>query len=143
MSDWLTKIPAAARQYIDGRRLDEIECIVPDIAGVARGKAMPASKFARQESFYLPNSIFLQTITGEWADNPTGAFTEPDMVLTPDYETTSAAPWTASRARAADISSCMRARRGSRASHPRRTARFRHCVTTWCSGSRRTFRNSR
>ncbi|WP_112874340.1 glutamine synthetase family protein [Paracoccus endophyticus] len=95
MSDWLTKIPAAARQYIDGRRLDEIECIVPDIAGVARGKAMPASKFARQQSFYLPNSIFLQTITGEWADNPTGAFTEPDMVLTPDYETTSAAPWTA------------------------------------------------
>ncbi|WP_134724615.1 glutamine synthetase family protein [Paracoccus luteus] len=95
MSDWLTNIPAAARHYIEGRRLDEIECIVPDIAGVARGKAMPASKFARQQSFYLPNSIFLQTITGEWADNPSGAFTEPDMVLIPDYETTTAAPWTA------------------------------------------------
>lgn len=95
MSDWLTKIPEAAREYIAGRRLDEVECIVPDIAGVARGKAMPASKFARQESFYLPNSIFLQTITGEWADNPSGAFTEPDMVLVPDYETVSAAPWTA------------------------------------------------
>ena len=95
MSDWLTKIPEAARDYIAGRRLDEVECIVPDIAGVARGKAMPASKFARQESFYLPNSIFLQTITGEWADNPSGAFTEPDMVLVPDYGTVSAAPWTA------------------------------------------------
>lgn len=95
MSDWLTKIPEAARDYIAGRRLDEVECIVPDIAGVARGKAMPASKFARQESFFLPNSIFLQTITGEWADNPSGAFTEPDMVLVPDYGTVSAAPWTA------------------------------------------------
>ncbi|HHW34298.1 MAG TPA: glutamine synthetase family protein [Paracoccus solventivorans] len=95
MSDWLTKIPEAAREYIAGRRLDEVECIVPDIAGVARGKAMPASKFARQESFFLPNSIFLQTITGEWADNPSGAFTEPDMVLVPDFETVSAAPWTA------------------------------------------------
>ena len=95
MSDWLTKIPQAARDYIEGRRLDEVECIVPDIAGVARGKAMPASKFARQESFYLPNSIFLQTITGEWADNPSGAFTEPDMVLIPDFETATAAPWTA------------------------------------------------
>ncbi|SEH84014.1 glutamine synthetase family protein [Paracoccus alkenifer] len=95
MSDWLTKIPEAARDYIAGRRLDEVECIVPDIAGVARGKAMPASKFARQESFFLPNSIFLQTITGEWADNPSGAFTEPDMVLVPDFDTVSAAPWTA------------------------------------------------
>lgn len=95
MSDWLTQLPAAARNYVEGRRLDEVECIVSDIAGVARGKAMPASKFARQESFYLPNSIFLQTITGEWADNPSGAFTEPDMILVPDFDTATAAPWTA------------------------------------------------
>ena len=93
--DWTALIPKAARDYIAGRRLDEVECIVADIAGVARGKAMPASKFAYQDRFYLPNSIFLQTITGEWADNPMGAFTEPDMVLTPDWSTTSAAPWTA------------------------------------------------
>lgn len=92
---WMDHTPEAAREYLAGRRLDEVECIVADIAGVARGKAMPASKFARQDKFYLPNSIFLQTITGEWADNPTGAFTEPDMVLIPDYSTASAAPWTA------------------------------------------------
>ena len=95
MADWLTNTPEAARRYLADRRLDEVECIVPDIAGVARGKAMPASKFARQTSFFLPNSIFLQTITGEWADNPHGAFTEPDMVCVPDFETTAAAPWTA------------------------------------------------
>lgn len=93
--DWLKQIPQAAQDYVAGRRLDEVECIVADIAGVARGKAMPASKFARQDKFYLPNSIFLQTITGEWADNPTGAFTEPDMILVPDYSTTTAAPWSA------------------------------------------------
>ncbi|WBU55949.1 glutamine synthetase family protein [Paracoccus sediminicola] len=93
--EWLKKAPQPAQDYVADRRLDEVECIVSDIAGVARGKAMPASKFARQEKFYLPNSIFLQTITGEWADNPAGAFTEPDMVLAPDYSTTSAAPWTA------------------------------------------------
>ena len=95
MSSWVEKAPQAARDYMAGRRLDEVECIVADIAGVARGKAMPASKFARQEKFYLPNSIFLQTITGEWADNPAGAFTEPDMILTPDFSTATAAPWTA------------------------------------------------
>ncbi|MEO1909933.1 MAG: glutamine synthetase family protein [Paracoccus sp. (in: a-proteobacteria)] len=95
MTDWTDKFPKAARDFVAGRRLDEVECIVADIAGVARGKAMPASKFARQEQFYLPNSIFLQTITGEWADNPSGAFTEPDMVMKPDYSTATAAPWTA------------------------------------------------
>ena len=95
MSDWIDRLPQAARDFVAGRRLDEVECILADIAGVARGKAMPASKFARQEKFYLPNSIFLQTITGEWADNPAGAFTEPDMILTPDFTTATAAPWTA------------------------------------------------
>lgn len=93
MSDWTQKLPQAARDYIDGRRVDEVECIVSDIAGVARGKAMPASKFAKQKSFFLPNSIFLQTITGEWADNPLGDFTEPDMTLVPDYSVATAAPW--------------------------------------------------
>lgn len=92
---WQEQLPPAARNYIADRRLDEVECIVADIAGVARGKAMPASKFAFQDRFFLPNSIFLQTITGEWTDNPMGAFTEPDMILTPDFSTATAAPWTA------------------------------------------------
>ncbi|SNX72760.1 L-glutamine synthetase [Cereibacter ovatus] len=95
MSDWTDKLPEAARNYIGNRRMDEVECIVSDIAGVARGKAMPAAKFGKQTSFFLPNSIFLQTITGEWADNPSGAFTEPDMILLPDFSTATAAPWTA------------------------------------------------
>ncbi|MCK7574836.1 MAG: glutamine synthetase family protein [Chromatiales bacterium] len=93
--DWTDRLPEAARAYIGNRRVDEVECIVSDIAGVARGKAMPAAKFGKQTSFFLPNSIFLQTITGEWADNPSGAFTEPDMILMPDYSTATAAPWTA------------------------------------------------
>jgi glutamine synthetase len=95
MADWIDLIPEAARTYIADRRLDEVECIVSDIAGVARGKAMPATKFAKQASFYLPNSIFLQTITGDWAEDPSGAFTEPDMILVPDFSTATAAPWTA------------------------------------------------
>jgi glutamine synthetase len=95
MSKWTDKLPESARDWIAGRRVDEVECIIADIAGVARGKAMPASKFAKQANYYLPNSIFLQTITGEWADNPSGAFTEPDMILVPDFSTATAAPWTA------------------------------------------------
>ncbi|WP_136645996.1 glutamine synthetase family protein [Tabrizicola sp. YIM 78059] len=95
MSKWTDQLPEAARDYIGNRRVDEVECIIGDIAGVARGKAMPAAKFAKQTSYFLPNSIFLQTITGEWADNPFDAFTEPDMILEPDWSTATAAPWTA------------------------------------------------
>ncbi|MBC7738058.1 MAG: glutamine synthetase [Candidatus Saccharibacteria bacterium] len=95
MSKWTDQLPEAAREYIGNRRVDEVECVVGDIAGVARGKAMPAPKFAKQTNYFLPNSIFLQTITGEWADNPFDAFTEPDMFMVPDFTTATAAPWTA------------------------------------------------
>jgi len=97
MSLWTDQIPEAARNYLAGRRLDEIECILPDIAGVARGKAMPAWKFDKQTSFYLPTTIFLQTITGDWAPGPGGEneYREPDMIMVPDFTTTTAAPWTA------------------------------------------------
>ena len=96
MSDWLSKTPEAARAYLDGQRLDEVECVIADLPGIARGKAVPASKFARQGQFHLPNSIFFQTITGDWGE-AAGAdgFTEPDMNLVPDFDTTTAAPWTA------------------------------------------------
>ena len=94
--DWQDALPKAARSYIGGRRVDEIECVVADLAGVARGKAMPATKFAKSPRFHLPDSIFYQTITGDWADAAgEDGFTEPDMVLTPDFSTATAAPWTA------------------------------------------------
>jgi glutamine synthetase len=95
MAKWTDQLPDAAREYIGDRRVDEVECVIGDIAGVARGKAMPAPKFAKQTNYFLPNSIFLQTITGEWADNPFDAFTEPDMFMVPDFSTATAAPWTA------------------------------------------------
>lgn len=93
--DWLDQAPQAARDYLDGKRLDEVECVIADLPGIARGKAVPASKFARQKHFYLPNSIFFQTITGDWGE-AAGAegFTEPDMMLRPDLSTATAAPWT-------------------------------------------------
>ncbi len=95
MSDWIAALPEAARLYLDGRRLDEVECVISDLPGIARGKAVPASKFARQDYFYLPDSIFYQTITGDWAEAAgEEGFIEKDMTLRPDMSTASAAPWT-------------------------------------------------
>ena len=68
MADWKEQLPEAAQNYLKDRNLDEVECIIPDLPGIARGKAVPASKFARQDSFHLPDSIFYQTITGNWGE---------------------------------------------------------------------------
>ncbi|WP_372571009.1 glutamine synthetase family protein [Ruegeria jejuensis] len=95
MSDWIKTLPDAARAYLDGRRLDEVECIISDLPGIARGKAVPASKFARQDYFHLPDSIFYQTITGDWGEAADeDGFIEKDMILKPDMSTATAAPWT-------------------------------------------------
>ncbi|RKF14939.1 glutamine synthetase [Roseovarius spongiae] len=95
MADWTKNLPDAARDYLQGRRLDEVECIISDLPGIARGKAVPASKFARQKHFHLPDSIFFQTITGDWGDAAgEKGFIEQDMILKPDMSTATAAPWT-------------------------------------------------
>ena len=92
MNDWIANLPPAAAAYLEGRRLDEVECIISDLPGIARGKAVPASKFARQPYFHLPDSIFYQTITGEWGEAAGDeGFIERDMILKPDMSTASAA----------------------------------------------------
>ncbi|WP_424941898.1 glutamine synthetase family protein [Aliiroseovarius crassostreae] len=93
---WMVNLPDAARDYLDGHRLDEVECVISDLPGIARGKAVPAAKFGRQEHFHLPDSIFYQTITGDWGEAAgEEGFIERDMILRPDMTTATAAPWTA------------------------------------------------
>lgn len=99
-TDWLKSLPSAFLDFQNGKRIDEVECIIPDIAGMSRGKSMPVGKFHPDNTFFLPISLFYQTITGEYVDLPEIAnqWMESDIVLRPDMSTASAVPW------AADIS---------------------------------------
>ncbi|MBA85377.1 glutamine synthetase family protein [Thalassobius sp. S69A] len=95
MSNWIKTLPEAAQAYLAERRLDEVECIISDLPGIARGKAVPASKFEKQDYFHLPDSIYFQTITGDWGEAAgEEGFIERDMMLRPDMSTATAAPWT-------------------------------------------------
>ncbi len=91
---WAERLPHAAKQWLDGRRIEEVECIIGDFAGIARGKVMPGRKFIETKRSFLPISIFYQTITGEYSDYDTEeSWTERDMVLIPDLSTAVASPW--------------------------------------------------
>jgi glutamine synthetase len=87
---------AEARAWAAARGVSEIECLVPDLAGVARGKIMPAAKFFADIGMALPSSIFMQTISGEYPDEDDGFRYDPsdgDIELRPDFTTLTAVPW--------------------------------------------------
>jgi len=93
----LNDLPAAFQEWLAGRRVDDVECIVADIAGMSRGKAMPWRKFTRSDTMYLPTSIFHQTINGDYVDleNSPEQWKESDLCLVPDLTTATAVPWSA------------------------------------------------
>lgn len=79
------------------RHITEVECLVPDITGNARGKIIPADKFSHDYGTRLPEGIFATTVTGDFPDDYY-ALTSPsdsDMHLRPDASTVRMVPWAA------------------------------------------------
>lgn len=84
------------RQFLKDHGISEVEAIVPDMAGVARGKLVPAAKYVEEEGLRLPESIFLQTVTGEYPDDDSAINpSEIDIVLKADPSTIRVVPWAA------------------------------------------------
>lgn len=85
-----------ASEWLALRGIEDIECITPDQAGVARGKMMPSKKFTSNTSLALPSAVFMATITGDYPENGNG-FQYPendgDLRLEPDLATLSVVPW--------------------------------------------------
>lgn len=93
-AEFMDRLPEAFRSWLAGRRVEEVECVIADVAGVSRGKAMPFAKFMREDRMFLPTSIYHQTIAGDYVDmDIANQWTESDMVLKPDYEAATASPW--------------------------------------------------
>ena len=87
---------AEAKSWASAHGVTEIECLVPDLAGVARGKIMPSDKFFDDTAMALPSSIFLQTITGEYPEEREDFRYDPsdgDIDLRPDFATMCVVPW--------------------------------------------------
>jgi len=85
----------ALHHWLKERRITEVECLVPDMTGNARGKIVPASKFARDYALRLPEGIFATTVTGDYPDDydDLTSPTDSDMLLRADPETVRVVPW--------------------------------------------------
>ena len=79
------------KPWLDERDIEDVEAFVPDMAGAARGKVIPADKFGTT-SMRLPESIFQQTVSGDFIDNPNNV-EDRDMTLVPDPSTLRPVPW--------------------------------------------------
>ncbi|MGH6720338.1 MAG: glutamine synthetase family protein [Alphaproteobacteria bacterium] len=82
--------------WLKERRVDEVECLVPDLAGIPRGKILPAAKFTKsiaEGTLRLPESILGQTVTGDDPDSDAVDVTSPDITLVPDQRSIRLVPW--------------------------------------------------
>jgi len=77
--------------WLEERGIKDVEAFVPDMAGSARGKVVPAGKFGGSP-MKLPEAIFGQTIAGDYVLNPHNV-EDRDMLLVPDPTTLRPVPW--------------------------------------------------
>lgn len=88
---------AAARAWMARHRIEEVEAMVADMAGIARGKILPTRRFlssAATGALRLPDNVFAQTVTGDYIEESAVLEeTEPDVVLIPDLATLRPVPW--------------------------------------------------
>ena len=77
--------------WLKERGIEDVEAFVPDMAGSARGKVLPADKFGSGE-MKMPEAIFGQTVSGGYVKDPNNV-EDRDMVLVPDPHTLRTVPW--------------------------------------------------
>ncbi|MDI5889713.1 glutamine synthetase family protein [Halomonas rhizosphaerae] len=82
--------------WFQNHGITEVECLVSDLTGILKGKIMPAGKYLNGGRPRLPDSIFIQTVTGGYPDDEDIRFWNPaerDMELVPDANAVYLVPW--------------------------------------------------
>ncbi|WP_409288862.1 glutamine synthetase family protein [Pseudomonas sp. KCJK8927] len=87
------------QQQLRQHGITEVECTVSDFCGIGRGKIAATARFLDEGGMRLPESVLLQTVTGDFVDDQVfdalldeaGA----DMYCRPDPQACFALPWLA------------------------------------------------
>jgi glutamine synthetase len=88
--------PAPFKEWLGQNRVSEVEAIVADMSGVARGKILPTARFLdglERGTLRMPESVFAQTVTGDFVASRILDPVEPDISLAPDFATLRIVPW--------------------------------------------------
>jgi glutamine synthetase len=85
----------AVERFLKENFITEVESTLPDMTGNPRGKFYPTKKFLAEKGGRIPETLLVQTVTGEWADNHYDivAASDRDMILVPDPNTLRIVPW--------------------------------------------------
>lgn len=82
-----------AGAWLKQHNVTQIECMVPDINGTAKGKLVPISQVLDGE-IRIAEAIYGQDVIGEWCDDDDlFNVADVDMVMEPDPETLTIQPW--------------------------------------------------
>ena len=81
-------------KWLKKNRIEEVEAIVPDFSGTARGKFIPVDRYIQDGGFRIAEAMFMQTIAGDYSDhidkvNPTDV----DMQARPVEDSIRLVPW--------------------------------------------------
>lgn len=84
-------------EWVKERNIDEVECLLPDMSGIARGKILPMQKFIDglgDRGLRVPECLFIQTVTGDFVfETDVVSDSNRDIAMVPDASTIRLVPW--------------------------------------------------
>ncbi len=82
--------------WLEKHKIDEVECAMPDLNGIMRGKIIPAKKFLEdyERGIRMPMEVIKETVNGDYIwDDEVIRDTDGDLQMTPDFSSMSLVPW--------------------------------------------------
>jgi glutamine synthetase len=83
--------------YLAENKISEVECLVADMSGTARGKILPPKKFLKgnkSNGLRVPEEVFTLTINGRFvSDTDAVSDSAIDIYMRPDPDTIRMVPW--------------------------------------------------
>lgn len=83
--------------WLKENKITEVECLISDLSGIARGKISPTNKFLNEQGMRLPESVLLQTVTGDYVEDDIYYelldAADIDMHCRPDQDAVFIVPW--------------------------------------------------
>ncbi|MGI9461174.1 MAG: glutamine synthetase family protein [Alphaproteobacteria bacterium] len=82
--------------WLEEHKIDEVECSMPDLNGMMRGKIIPAKKFLQdyENGIRMPIEVIKETVSGDYIwDNEVIKDTDGDLQMVPDFASLRVVPW--------------------------------------------------